>query len=199
MGQETRRNCCVESKLHSRIHFFFSCSGSVTKVSTEAHSEIRPFVLQTRRRSSRDAQPISHCYGFSCVCCQYTSLAIRSTRALCTLPAPPCAAHRCYRGNVNKQPKLRSHLACLKRVYWYFFLWFFFHSSFSFPHKSAQGYRILFTRLVRLYMVWRHIYAFFLYTYALLLYIAKYVDEIARDTGDPIDFRNASVVNTTVE
>lgn len=151
-GNEEKLLCRVKATFTHL--FFFSCSGSVTKVSTEAHSETRPFVLQTRRRSSRDAQPISHCYGFSCVCCQYTSLAIRSTRALCTLPAPPCAAHRCYRGNVNKQPKLRSHLACLKRVYWYFFLrYFFFHSSFSFPHKSTQGYRILFTRLVRLYMV----------------------------------------------
>lgn len=136
-GNEEKLLCRVKATFtHS---FFFSCSGSVTKVSTEAHSEIRPFVLQTRRRSSRDAQPISHCYGFSCVCCQYTSLAIQSTRALCTLPAPPCAAHRCYRGNVNKQPKLRSHLACLKRVYWYFFLWFFFIHRFHSPTKARRA------------------------------------------------------------
>lgn len=136
-GNEEKLLCRVKATFtHS---FFFSCSGSVTKVSTEAHSETRPFVLQTRRRSSRDAQPISHCYGFSCVCCQYTSLAIRSTRALCTLPAPPCAAHRCYRGNVNKQPKLRSHLACLKRVYWYFFLWFFFSFIVFIPPQKRAG------------------------------------------------------------
>lgn len=136
IGNEEKLLCRVKATF---THLFFSCSGSVTKVSTEAHSETRPFVLQTRRRNSRDAQPISHCYGFSCVCCRYTSLAIRSTRALCALPAPPCVAHRCYRGNVNKQPKLRSHLACLKRVYWYFSLFFFFVHRFHSPTKARRA------------------------------------------------------------
>lgn len=185
-----------QSYIHSFIYFL--CSGSVTKVSTEAHSETRPFVLQTRRRNSRDAQPISHCYGFSCVCCRYTSLAIRSTRALCALPAPPCVAHRCYRGNVNKQPKLRSHLACLKRVYWYFPLFFFSFIVFIPPQKPAGLSYTIYKARSFVYGLTPHI-CFFLYTYALSLYIAKYVDEIARDTADPIDFRNASVVNTTVE
>lgn len=134
------------------------------KFSAEART-----TFATGRRSSRDAELIPISYIISAFAVNIHLWQYGSTRAIHIRHASLNAAHRCTEATLtsNQSNRLRTSLASQT--------FFFFHlrSSYSFPHKSAQGYRILFTRLVRfVYYSWRHIYAFFvLYTYAFVFVV----------------------------
>lgn len=141
------------------------------KFSTEAQT-----TFATGRRSLRDAEHIPISYIISAFAVNIHLWQYGSTRAIHIRHASLNAAHRCTEATLtsNQSNRLRTSLASQT-------LFFFFSSSIVVfnPHKSAQGYRILFTRLVRfVYYSWRHIYAFFLFCIHMLLFlsccIAKY-------------------------